>query len=111
MALQRRPPSPPSPAHNDHPPTTPPRSPPTPTSSAPSLSSTATSDSSLATPFEQLAITDRGAHPLSRADDKPHAPTEIFEQQERKPLPDAEMFERMQDAERMQSRRSTPGSE
>ena len=115
MPLQRRPLSPHHSLDNSR---TPPLSPPTPSSSQPSFSSASTSESSLSTPFEHLAIKDQNDHPLPHVE--PKSPTDIqsshtdvFRLPRGSPELDVEMFERMQpqDGDRMQSRRSTPGSE
>lgn len=115
MAFQR---PPPSPLPDDDSSCTPPLLP-SPASSEPSLSSASTSASSLATPFEQLAFDDalpRPPSPQSPPSAKPHAdsphdapaPTDVI--RDGHDLSGA-MFERMQDSDRTQSRRSTPASE
>lgn len=121
MPLQRRPPSPNHGSPFDR---TPSLSPATTASSQPSSSSSSasTSESPLSTPFEQLAIHDRALthRPLACPDYKhpaadalcTHAHLEIALQSPNQDI-DVEMFERMpqESSDRVQSRRSTPGSE
>lgn len=113
MALQRPPPSPhPS---NDHQ-RTPPLSPSTPGSSQPSLSSTSTSESSLSPPFERLTLDDRPEPPLSPRNEKPHFENAHDTSRDADVIHSSqdlsgEMLERMQDTDRMPSRRPTPSSE